>query len=136
MSELFTEIDLHAGLSEATRAELIEDMRRGHRAQMTVAMQRQAALKRIMDGRDETWGEGLGRRIMHVPSEVYFEMVRRYGDGIWRDPKFRKRMMEDEPSLRVNTRPRRTSVRVTHKVESRNEKVENSAGARTRRVLR
>jgi hypothetical protein len=117
MSAILTEFDLHAGLSAATREELLTDMRRGHRAALTVAMAQQAQLKGLLDAEPETWSPGLGPRVMHVPSVVYFEMIRRYGAEVWRDPDFRRKMVQDEPSLRVETRARNTTVRVNGRRE-------------------
>jgi hypothetical protein len=139
MSAILTEFDLHAGLSAATREELLTDMRRGHRAALTVAMAQQAQLKGLLDAEPETWSPGLGPRVMHVPSVVYFEMIRRYGAEVWRDPDFRRKMVQDEPSLRVETRARNTTVRVNGRKEVGGQKSEvgnatqasASAGART-----
>lgn len=104
---------LAAGLTEGTKQELIDDMRLGWRAELVLAQERQAKMANFLRTEGETFVEGLGQRVAVVDPTLYWEMVRRYGKTCWRDKRFRREMLRDEPGIKTAASSRKTMVRVS-----------------------
>jgi hypothetical protein len=113
MAEILTTPILETGLARQAQQALLDDLTRGHYAKLVAAKAMQARFaKAFQEAGEENHVEGLGQRVMCVHVDIYWEMIRRYGARCWSDPHFRKRMMQDEPSLRVHSRPGKVAVRV------------------------
>ncbi len=112
MSALLDNI-LEAGLTQIVRQAFMDDLTRGFRAQLALANERQARIARAMraDG-GRVHVAGLGEQRACIDPYIYFEMERRHGKGCWKDPAFLRRMLADEPALKVQCRARNATVRV------------------------
>jgi hypothetical protein len=137
MGEILTTPILEDGLARAAHQAFLDDLRRGHHAKLVTAQAMQARFAHALQAAgEETHVEGLGQRVMCVHPDIYWEMIRRYGRDCWNDRDFRRRMMADEPGLRVSSRPRNATVRVnglrdgSRRSEVRS-RTQASAGART-----
>jgi hypothetical protein len=107
MADLLTVLDLKSRQNRDDYQALLDDLRRGHHAQLVIAQKEQAAMAHELRTTEETFVEGLGQRTMSVHPTIYWEMVRRYGRDCWRDKGFRTAMMRDEPGIRAYARSRK-----------------------------
>jgi hypothetical protein len=110
MSDLLTVPELDTRQKREDYSALLDDLKRGWHARLVVGQAKQISMARQLALRDEVFIEGLGQRTMCVSSEIYWDMVRRYGQDCWADKGFRKDMMRDEPALRAHAKPRNLTV--------------------------
>ncbi len=112
MNHLLTDVDVNDRRKRSDHQAFVADLRRGHHARMVVAAAQQVEIQRVLASRPERHVNGLGKRIACVHPDIYWEMCRRYGMKCWRDPKFMRRMMQDEPSIKTHSRPDKLTLRV------------------------
>ena len=112
-------------LAREAHQALLNDVRRGHNMRLALAAERQIRTAAVLKQTDaDVFAKGgLGVRTMTVDPVIYWEMVRRFGAGCWRDKQFRKDMLRDHPELAVHARSRKITARVDGR--------RDSAGART-----
>lgn len=113
MGNILNMVEIAGARQSADAQALLDDVRRGHHARLVVAQAEQAKFARVIAESGEVFAKGgLGVRTMCVHSDIYWEMVRRFGPDCWRDKGFRKDMLRDVPELGVRATSRKTSVRV------------------------
>ncbi len=112
MSNLLTDVDVSTPRRREEHQAWVEEVRLGYHAQLVLAKARQIEMQRVLERTPMHTTPGLGQRVACIDPVIYWDMERRFGKGCWRNAEFRKRMLHDEPSLRVHYRERNTSVRV------------------------
>jgi hypothetical protein len=61
---------------------------------------------------ERTWCDGIGAPTMRIQADAYHYWGQRFGYRCWRDKRFRREFLRDNPAARVRSRPRKTFVRV------------------------
>lgn len=95
-------------LPEAYKRELL----RGERVQAELAILEQQRLKEASDLLETRHIEGLGQKVLCITRDLAARLRMKYGMSCLHDPDFRRRLLQQNPFLRVRSIPQKTTVRV------------------------
>jgi hypothetical protein len=105
---------LAASLTESFGAEFVEDFIRTiqdeRRAEEELAFSSQRRIAAATQRLEQCWFDGLGECHMRLDPEVFWHWCRKEGKECWGDPNFVHEFKRDNPEVRVQSRPRKTTV--------------------------
>ena len=94
-------------MTEADIARLCADIQVGWNSQAWMAKARQARIAGASQRLQKAHIEGIGEHQMSVDPFIFHQWGQLHGYQVWNDPAFRKKMMQDNPELKVANKPRK-----------------------------
>src|SRR5205807_4741796 len=97
-----------------------DELIRGARVELVLALIRQRQMKAISDRLEFHHVEGVGQRIACIDPVIYERMRNEYGPQCWRDREFLNDTLKKNPHLQVRCVPRRLTLLVQGRRETGN----------------